>query len=152
MPIKNLTDRATLKPRLPVIGKLRKGGEKPSANKPGKELDHFRFTSDNPAVVAAFNEVYGEKPRVINVVMYYETYEECFSTWIETWDASGLLFRSDGENWVIWRDGDTYRRGTKPHQDHQDQGIVGRLSVVIPDILTAVREPGTALASFFLCV
>jgi len=133
MPIKNLTDRATLKPRLPVIGKLRKGGEK-TAGGYGPDLDHFRFTADNPDVVTAFRELYGASPRVVNVVMYYETYEECFSTWIERWDASGLVFRSDGENWIIWREGETYRRGTKAHKDHSDQNIVGRLSVVIPEM------------------
>ena len=53
MPIKGLTDRKSLKPRLPSLGKLRKGAEK-TANKPGADLAYFRFTSDNPEVVEAF--------------------------------------------------------------------------------------------------
>lgn len=133
MPIKNLTDRETLKPRFPRIGKLRKGAEK-SGNKPGDDLDHFRFTSDNENAVQAFRDVYGDNPRVVNAVMCYHDYDNCFSSWIECWDASGLVFRSDGENWLIWRDGSAYKRGTKPHTDVDGQRIVGRLEFIIPEL------------------
>lgn len=134
MPIKGLTDRGSLKPRLARLGKLRKGGEK-TGNKPGPDLDHFRFTSDNPDIVKAFQESHGDKPRAVNIVLFYETIEENFSTWIECWDASGLVFRSDGDNWLIWRDGDSYKRGKKQHQDQDGQDIVGRFEFVIPDLV-----------------
>ena len=136
MPIKNLTDRNTLKPRPPRLGKLRKGAEK-SKNKPGEDLSYFRFTSDNPNIVTAFQKIYGKEPRVINAVMYYHTYEECFASWIECWDASGLVFRSDGEFWHIWRDGDKYVRGKKSHTDAPDQSEIGRLEFVIPELWEA---------------
>jgi len=131
-----LTDRETLKPRFPRIGKLRKGGEK-SAQKPGPDLDHFRFTSNNAAAVEAFNKIYGENPRVIRAVLPYHDYDDCFSSWIECWDRSGLVFRSDGEHWVLWRDGAQYKRGKKAHEDREGQKIVGRLEFVIPELWEA---------------
>lgn len=137
MAIKGLTDRETLKPRLPRLGKLRKGGEKSSKNKPGPDLDYFRFTSDNPDVVRAFYAAYNKQPRVVNAVMFYDSAEENFESWLEAWDASGMVFRSDGENWIVWREGSEYRRGEKPHTDHPDQFEVGRLEVVIPELLAA---------------
>jgi len=134
MPIKGLTSRDDLKPRLPRLGKLRKGAEK-KGNKPGQDLSHFRFTSDNEKVEKAFYDAYSKEPRVINVILFHETLEENFETWIEAWDSSGLVFRSDGENWVVWRDGSSYIRGKKAHQDHPDQKEVGRLEVIIPELL-----------------
>lgn len=138
MPIKNLTDRQTLKPSFPRLGKLRKGGEQ-KTNKEGKkifgdDLEYFRFTSHNPDVVEAFNEIYGNEPRIVNAVMCYHTYEECFSSWIECWDASGLVFRSDGEHWVIWREDDKYKRGKRAHTDGKGQSEVGRLEFIIPEL------------------
>ena len=134
MPIKGLTDRASLNPRLPRLGKLRKGGEK-TANKPGPDLDHFRFTSDRPEIMEAWAQAYGEQPRLVNAVLFYDTVEENFETWIEAWDASGLVFRSDGENYVLWRDGDKYRRTPKPHQDVDDQNEIGRLTILVPELI-----------------
>lgn len=136
MAIKGLTDRETLKPQVPRLGKLRKGGPKPSANKPGPDLDHFRFTSEgHPEIVEAFHEVYGNEPRAVNGVLFYDTVEENFSTWIECWDASGLVFRSDGEHWLVWRDGDQLNEGKKPHQDDPDQVEIGRLEFFIPELV-----------------
>lgn len=40
MPIKGLTDQG----RFPSIGQLRKGEPKPGGNRPGRDLDYFRFT------------------------------------------------------------------------------------------------------------
>ena len=137
MPIIGLTDRASLKPRLPRLGKLRKGGEKPQGGGFGKDLDHFRFTSDNPKVVEAFTAAYGPEPRIVNCVMFYDTAEENFESWIECWDATGMVYRSDKENYLVWRDGDHYSRTPKPHVDTKDQFEVGRLTILIPEIIQA---------------
>lgn len=134
MPIKDLTDRESLRPRLARLGRLRKGGEK-TGNKPGADLDHFRPTFGDPEVQQAFVDAYGEQPRIINLILFYETLEENFSTWIEAWDASGMLFRSDGEYWRVWREGGGYKRGQKPHVDHEDQSIVGRLEFLVPELI-----------------
>lgn len=136
MPIKGMTDRESLRPRLPRLGKLRKGAEK-TGNKPGADLDHFRLDSKHPEVTAAFVEAYGETPRVINAILYGNTVKDVFPTWIEAWDAAGLVMRSDGENWLLWRDGSEYKRGSKPHRDIEGQSIVGRLEFLVPELLSA---------------
>lgn len=134
MAIIGLTDRTTLRPRLPRLGKLRKGGEK-SKNKRGVDLNYFRLAAESDEVLAAFNAAYGDKPQLVNIVLFHETLEENFETWIEAWDASGLIFRSDGENYHIWREGSEYKRGLKPHEDVDGQSIVGRLEFVVPELL-----------------
>jgi len=134
MPIKNLTDRNTIKPKLPRLGVLRKGAEKPDKG-PGEELPFFRFTSDNPEIVKAFYDVYSQEPKAINAVLMHDTVEENFPTWIEAWDASGMLFRSDGEYWHIWRDGNSYKKDLIPHTDAPGQFEVGRLEIIIPELL-----------------
>ena len=71
MPIKGMTDIATVATRsgMPVIGRLRKGSEKQKVKKngkngpyeveiQGKDLDHFRFTSDESAYVARFAKLF----------------------------------------------------------------------------------------------
>ncbi len=136
MPIQGLTDRTSLKPQLPRLGKLHKGAEK-DGNKIGKDLSYFRFTSDNPEIVEAFHKAYGAEPRSLHIVLFYETYEATFSSWIETWDASGMIFRSDGEHWLVWREGDQMKRGSKPHVDDPEQRQVGRLVVVLPQLWDA---------------
>ena len=135
MPIKGLTDRASLRPQLARLGKLRKGAEKTDPKRPGKDLDHFRPDFSSPEVQQAFEDAYGKQPKMINIALFYKTLEECFSTWIEAWDASGMVFRSDGEFWHVWREGDTYKRGRKPHQDHPDQRNKGRLEFIIPELV-----------------
>jgi hypothetical protein len=134
MPIKNLTDRDSLRPQLARLGKLRKGGEK-TGNKPGDDLPYFRPDMNDPDVQRAFVEAYGEQPKMVNVILFYETLEDNFSTWIECWDASGLVFRSDGEFWRVWRDGSSYKRGEKPHIDKEGQDIVGRLEFLVPELI-----------------
>ena len=131
MPIYGLTDSSSLEPRLPRIGRLRKGAPRQDGAV-GLDLDYFRFTSNDKAVEKAFFDFYGPRPRQVDAVMYYDTYERCFSSWIELWDATGLVFRSDGRHWLVWREGDTYRVGEKPHQDSKGQRIVGRLEFVVP--------------------
>ena len=134
MPIKGLTDRDSIKPRLARLGKLRKGGEKTDPRKPGKDLPYFRPDLNGEAQ-QAFVDAYGGEPKMVNAVLFYDTLEDNFSTWIECWDASGLVFRSDGEHWIIWREGDTYKRGKKPHRDHVDQKEIGRLEFLVPELV-----------------
>ncbi len=136
MPIQGLTDRTSLKPQLPRLGKLHKGAEK-DGNKIGKDLRYFRFTSDTPGALTAFHNAYGAKPDTLRIVLFYETYEETFSSWIEAYDASGMKFRSDGDNWVVWREGDEMKTGTRPHQDDPDQSEIGRLALVLPKLWDA---------------
>jgi hypothetical protein len=135
MPIKNLTDNVI--PRFPRLGKLRKGGEKPQVgNKPGKELNYFRFTSENPAIVAAFHEAYGNQPAMLRVYLPYPSTEMNFATWKEAWAAGGLVHRCDGETCTIWRTPDgKYSQQPKPCPGGCKE--VGRLEVILPELITA---------------
>lgn len=135
MPIIGLTNDVA--PRFPRIGKLRKGGERPKDGKrPGADLEYFRFTSELPEVVEAFQEVYGERPTAIRVYLPYKTVEENFSTWKEKWQAGGLVHRCDGQTMTIWRKPDgTYSQEEKPCDGGCKE--VGRLEMVIPEMLQA---------------
>lgn len=142
MPIKGMTRREDLQPRFPRIGKLRKGGERDEgARKPGPELDHFRFTSDDADVVRAFHAAYGDHPRLVNVYLPYATLEECFQTWKEEWTAGGLKHRCDGERTVIFlADPAKGKYETDPAKQIACPGgcdEVGRLEVIIPELFEA---------------
>ena len=136
MPIKGLTDRATLRPQLPRLGKLRKGGPKENGQF-GEDLDHFRFTSDRAEVAESFKALYGEQPHIINVYLLHPSLEENFSTWIELWSEGGLQWRSNGEHQVLWLDDGHYKHGERPHADHPDQSEVGRLEFIVPELIRA---------------
>jgi hypothetical protein len=119
------------------MGKLRKGGEKPATgNKPGAELSYFRFTSENPAIVGAFHEAYGNQPAMLRVYLPYPSTEMNFSTWKEQWAAGGLVHRCDGETCQIWRTPDgKYSQTPKPCPGGCKE--VGRLEVILPELITA---------------
>ena len=135
MPIIGLTDNVV--PRFPRLGKLRKGDEKPQAgNKPGAELEYFRFTSDNPAIVAAFHEAYGNQPAMLRVYLPYPSTEMNFASWKEAWAAGGLVHRCDGVTCQIWRTPDgKYSQQPKPCPGGCKE--VGRLEVILPELITA---------------
>lgn len=140
MPIQTLTDTEALRPRLPRLGKLRKGGEK-TATGFGTDLDHFRFTGATPEIQAAFDAVFS-LPRSIIVYLPYQTLAECFETWCEVWSASGLDHRCDGVNAFIWRDTNKMITGSKPcpgghEKDDPKKDAVGRLHLVVPQLLQA---------------
>jgi hypothetical protein len=150
MPIRNLTERSAVTMRFPTLGRLRKGGK--AKNQAGKEypvdLAYFRFTSDNPEIVAAFKRAFGEEPKVLRVFLPFKTLEENFSTWQEEWLAGGLVHRCDGETMTIWQNGHgKYEHGSEPcpyfagtkQRDKKRPGClpVGRLAVIIPELLEA---------------
>jgi len=135
MAIRGLTDRDSITPRFPRIGKLRKGGEK-TVSGFGADLDHWRFTSRWPGAEAAFLTAYGEAPRQINVYLPYATAEECFQSWKEAWKACGLDHRCDGEICTIWLGPDgKYHREPKPCPGGCKE--IGRLEIMIPELVDA---------------
>lgn len=130
MPIKGLTDRGMSFPR---IGELRKGAPKPQGNKPGVDLQYFRFTSQHADVVQKFMAAYGQEPTSINVYLPFQTADENFEAWIEEWVAGGLKWRGDGEMAVIWQKPDgSYSQEPKPQPSGGKQ--VGRLKVIVPEL------------------
>jgi hypothetical protein len=145
LPIKGLTD--DIAPRLPSLGKLRKGAEKPERG-PGKDLQHFRFDGAKPAITEAFMAAYGAAPGSLTVYLPYPAAEACFDTWQEEWAAGGLVHRCDGQTMTVWREGSGYARGAKPcpYYTGEKQRIknrqpgcdeVGRLVVILPELIRA---------------
>lgn len=145
MPIKGLTDN--IRPAFPIIGKLRKGGEK-GPKGIGPDLSYFRFTSERPEIVRAFHEAYGDQPTLINVFLPYITPDENFSVWKEKWVAGGMIHRCDGETMSIWLGPDhRYHREPAPCPYHSSEKSdseqrsdppceeVGRLSLMIPELI-----------------
>lgn len=138
MPIKSLTNRA---PQFPEIGQLRKGAKKPERG-PGRDLDHFRFTSDIEEVQTAFEDVYGPEPRLINCVLPYPYVDGMTQTdgnwqaWNEHWVAGGLKHRCDGEYVVRQQNKDgTYtdpEPGTVPCPGNCEP--CGRLRIIVPEL------------------
>lgn len=134
MPIKGLTDNVI--PRFPRLGKLRKGGEKKPNGGYGADLDHFRFTSENPAIVQAFSDAYGDNPVSLHVYLPYPQVDMNFATWKEAWTAGGLMHRCDGETCQIWRTTQgKYSQEPKPCPGGCDE--VGRLTVILPELIKA---------------
>ena len=133
MPIKRL-QRTEGQPQFPNIGKLRKGGERPATGKaPGKDLEYFRFTSDDERALTMFEAAYGKEPQAINVYLPMPTTDENFSSWQEAWVAGGLQHRCDGETCTIWLKPDgTYSQEPKPCPGGCKE--VGRLMVIIPEL------------------
>jgi len=133
MPIRGVTD--TARPSFPSLGKLRKGGPK-GEKRPGEELDHWRFTSDNPAIVQAFHNYYGPEPREIDVLLPYALIEDNFSSWKEHWVAGGLQHRCDGETCTIWLT-DEGKYSDKPVPCPGQCKEVGRLALILPPLIRA---------------
>ena len=147
MAITGLTDRASVQPRFPRLGKLRKG-EKRTGRGPGKDLEYFRFTSDDQRVEAAFTSAYGAQPDRLEVYLPYKLADENFDTWMEEWTGGGMLHRCDGQICTIWQDDDgKYKHDPKPcpyasgkkTRTKTNPGCVevGRLSVMLLDLLQA---------------
>lgn len=135
MPIKGLTDRAA---SFPKLGTIRKGAPK-AGNRPGQDLDYFRFDTDNADLEGVFLQAYGQQPREVNVFLPYKTTEQNFSSWMEEWAASSLVRRCDGESQMIWLNDDkrTYSKGHKTCLGCEGKTGCkpsGRLSVVIPEL------------------
>lgn len=147
MPIRGLSTREDAKPSFPNIGKLRKGGPK-RQNRPGVDLDHFRFTSDDPDIVAAFTAAYGEKPATLPIFLLHETMEDCFSSWREEYGQNRLCrLRCDGQFWTKWVDESTVHTGerecdrqcrdTEQHCPDCPAAYVGRLEVILRELWEA---------------
>ena len=133
MAIKGLTDNVA--PAFPRLGKLRKGDTKLDKGY-GKDLTHFRFTSDRPEIEEAFTAAYGERAALLHVYLPYADIERNFSTWKEAWAAGGLQHRCDGETCTIWLGPDgKYHQEPKPCPGKCDE--VGRLSVILPELWKA---------------
>jgi len=136
----------------PRLGLLRKGAPKRKviSKKTGKEievagedLDHFRFVCDNPAAMARFHEVYGDKPRAINVFLPFGTKDENLDAWMKEYGAGSLKVKctrpKDGKDGIVlWQDGN----GQFHEEPKQCQWPncackpYGVLTIIIPELVT----------------
>jgi hypothetical protein len=96
MPIVGLTDRGL---SFAQIGVIRKGAPKdPGGNRPGKDLEYFRVVFDDAETESAkrFVEVYGQQPKLINVVFPFNDIDQIGQFWLEAYTAGRMIARSDG--------------------------------------------------------
>lgn len=131
MPIVGITDARAAFPR---IGTLRKGEEK-QGNKPGRDLDYFRFDSEDEDAIAKFHATYGDRPQAIEVLLPKAEADGNLFAYKEEWGASGLVRRCDGQTIVAERVGANLQRHfVQPKACLQQCGCkqVGRLSVIVP--------------------
>lgn len=144
MPIIGLTDQGA---RLPLLGKIRKGGEKTSPNKPGADLEGvFRVTSNNPDILKSFEETHRELggllPRKIGVILPYPTVEQNLEAWMEEWSTNSLVRRCDGQTQSLHLQVQGSKYSTTPipclgcpsRETKGGCGTVGRLRLLIPSI------------------
>jgi hypothetical protein len=102
VPIKGLSDVR----RLPRIGKIRLGIK--TQNDKGtpypKAVDYFVCNPDQSTpehAAKAFHEVYGDKPRKLDIMIPSENKDEYFAQWyLRYGSGSGLLCKGDGEKAV----------------------------------------------------
>ena len=143
--IKGLTDNN--EGLLPYIGVIRKGGPMHERTKEGrtykimgKDLDHFRFTSEDADVTTRFEALFTKEPKEIKIQLPFATTEENFDAWKEAWAASGLVHRCDGETMHRWQRPDgTFCDDPKPCDSHTKPERerckeIGRLKVFIPEL------------------
>lgn len=141
MPIRNLTAA----PRLPRLGTIVKGAKREEGKFP-KDLDYFRFRTDDANVQAALDAIFPKPPAEIIVRFPYAAMRRVWDYNMEEWSGSGLIHRCDGEVMSLWRTpGGELSREPKPcpyatgerERTSRDPGCKprGRLSVLLPDLL-----------------
>lgn len=147
MPILGMTTGIA---RFAELGRLRKGAPK-DANRPGKDLQGFRFDSPDAAISAVFAEVYGNEPTQINVYLPHVTPDENLMAYRELRNHSGLLHRCDGEyqyaydkiTGILTKTNQPCPCADMPDQVPYKEGLiknqnkcqpVGRLQVIIPEL------------------
>ena len=148
MPIKSLTTRQA---RFPLLGKIRKGGEKKeNPRKPGTlisgdDLEYFRIDSDIQGINEKFTAIYGKEPKQLDCLLPFPYTDQVFPCWMEEWGATGLVSRCDEEKQVIYQQaGKMIATNPVPckkllqNPDGSYQGCkckqVGRLQIVLPKL------------------
>lgn len=147
MPIKSLTTRQA---RFPLLGKIRKGGEKkdnpkrPGTLMGGNDLEYFRIDSDIQGINEKFTAIYGKEPKQLDCLLPFPHTDQVFPCWMEEWKATGLVSRCDEEKQVIYQQaGKMIATNPIPckRQQNTDGSYsgceckqVGRLQIVLPKL------------------
>lgn len=152
MPIKSLTTRQA---RFPLLGKIRKGGEKkenlkrPGTLISGDDLEYFRIDSDIQGINEKFTAIYGKEPKQLDCLLPFPYTDQVFPCWMEQWSdkdlkTSGLMIRCDEEKQVIYQQAGKMiatnpipcKRQQSPDGSYQGCKCkqVGRLQIVLPKL------------------
>jgi hypothetical protein len=152
MPIKSLTTRQA---RFPLLGKIRKGGEKkenpkrPGTLMFGSDLEYFRIDSDIQGINEKFTAIYGEEPKQLDCLLPFPCADQVFPCWMEQWNdkdlkTSGLMIRCDEEKQVVYQQAGKMistnpipcKRQQNPDGSYSgcDCKQVGRLQIVLPKL------------------
>jgi hypothetical protein len=147
MPIKSLTTRQA---RFPLLGKIRKGGEKkenprrPGTLISGDDLEYFRIDSGIQGINEKFTAIYGKEPKQLDCLLPFPYTDQVFPCWMEDWGATGLVSRCDEEKQYIYQQaGKMIATNPIPckRQQNPDGSYsgckckqVGRLQVVLPKL------------------
>jgi hypothetical protein len=147
MPIKSLTTRQA---RFPLLGKIRKGGEKkenpkrPGTSISGDDLEYFRIDSDLQGINEKFTAIYGKEPKQLDCLLPFPCTDQVFPCWMEDWGATGLVSRCDEEKQHIYQQaGKMIATNPIPckRQQNPDGSYsgckckqVGRLQIVLPKL------------------
>ena len=155
-PIIGLTDRGL---SFPQIGKIRKGEMVKEGNKTyPTDLDYFRvdFAEGEDELATKFQAAYGEQPKEINIFLPFNEVSQMWDGFMESYTASRMLARSDGENVIFRCDGKTgetlvmngknlesglpeaHPEDNIAGYDYKDNPVeyapIGRLKVIIPEL------------------
>ena len=119
MAIKQFQETETTAGGVGAIGKIFKGAPK-VGNKPGQNLDYFRFEPDElhaDRLNQIWGHIYGDTPISINIFFKHSNIDNIINDWFCEFGASGLKTKCDGETIVGWRDEANriyYRNNPKP--------------------------------------
>lgn len=155
-PIRGMSDRRAT---FPQIGVIRKGAAKTEKNRPGADLEYFRVVFDEGELIAnqRFHELYGDEPTEINVMLPFDDIDQVWEAWRESYNASALIHRCDGEyveyainsatGEVLVRNGimmsavpgrpDLHLGDRVPCNGKAECKPTGRLTVVVPELRRA---------------
>lgn len=135
-----------------VLGKLRKGAEK-QGNRPGADLDYFRFDTSDRALSQMFEGLYGDRPGdgYENGIRFFfpsAEFEQCMPTMKAAYKGGTCYVLCDGENIHGERVAVKTKEGSRwvSHAAHrfpacrfpaclgnESCNAVGKLRIVIPE-------------------
>jgi hypothetical protein len=158
--IKGLSDRI----KIARLGKIHLG-EKKSSSKSGNlypsATDYFVVHEDAntpPEIVAKFHQIYGERPKELNIMFPLDEPEKFFPQWLKRYAGGTLVCKGDGEK-AIETDPKTSERKERqclyrdcPYYQKKQCKAVGNLQFNIVEIPGGVFQIDTSSYNSILCV
>lgn len=144
MPIKGISDVR----RLPRIGKVRLGVKaisKKTKREYPKAVDYFVVTAEDnitfKSAAESFHQVYGEKPRALEIMFPLNDTERFFQQWYRRYGSgTGLICKGDAETaWEVNRDtGEMLERECNPAEcewvEKKHCRPIGTLMFLLPQV------------------